>query len=92
MSEQRVTECRSCGAAIIWTKTQKGKNMPVDAEPSSAGNYVLQVHLVEPREDAPAPLTVRLANDAAATYTGPKHQSHFETCPDAKRWSKRGKP
>jgi hypothetical protein len=85
VSEQRVSECRSCGAAIIWTKTQKGKNMPVDAEPSSAGNYALQ-------EDAPAPLAVRLANDAAATYTGPKHQSHFETCPDAKRWSKRGKP
>jgi hypothetical protein len=26
-------ECRSCGAAIIWVKTQKGKNMPVDHKP-----------------------------------------------------------
>jgi hypothetical protein len=88
MSERdryRVTECRTCGAAFIWTKTQNGKRMPVDAEPSSAGNYILQ-------DDGDTPLAVRLANDTAATYTGEKHQSHFETCPDAKRWSKKGKP
>lgn len=28
----KVTECRSCGAEIVWMKTQKGKNMPVDAD------------------------------------------------------------
>lgn len=24
------TECRSCGAIIVWMKTKSGKNMPVD--------------------------------------------------------------
>ena len=24
-------ECRSCGAAIVWAKSAKGKNMPLDA-------------------------------------------------------------
>ena len=81
---RRVTECRSCKAEIIWTRTERGKRMPVDAEPSSAGNFVLQ------GEDDP-PLAERLPNDAAATYTGEKHQSHFETCPHAKNWSKGGK-
>lgn len=25
-------KCRSCGAEIVWLKTDAGKNMPVDAE------------------------------------------------------------
>jgi len=84
----KLSECRSCGASILWVRTQAGKNMPVDAEPSSAGVFV--VH--EPEPGAGNPLAERLANDTAATYTGEKHQSHFETCPDAKRWSRGGKP
>jgi hypothetical protein len=60
--------------------------MPLDAEPSAAGVFVLE------QDGEPKPDAVRLANDAAATYTGEKFQSHFETCPDAKRWSKGGKP
>ena len=24
------SECRSCGAPVIWVKTKAGKNMPVD--------------------------------------------------------------
>jgi hypothetical protein len=30
--ERRITRCRSCGAKIIWFKTAKGNNMPVDAD------------------------------------------------------------
>ena len=26
-------KCKGCGAEIIWTKTEKGKNMPLDAKP-----------------------------------------------------------
>lgn len=25
-----ITQCRSCGAEIVWMKTHKGKNIPVD--------------------------------------------------------------
>ena len=85
MSEQRVSECRSCGAAIIWTKTTNGKKMPVDAEPTAAGNFLL-------KDDAPAPLSIRMSNHDAAVYTGEKYESHFGTCPQARSWSKRGKP
>jgi len=28
--------CRSCGASIVWLKTEQGKNIPVD------DNYALQ--------------------------------------------------
>lgn len=25
-----ISKCRSCGADIVWMKTKKGKNIPVD--------------------------------------------------------------
>lgn len=30
--ERRIVRCSSCRARIIWLKTSKGKNMPVDAD------------------------------------------------------------
>jgi len=28
----KTTECRTCGAPIVWMKTQNGRNIPVDAD------------------------------------------------------------
>lgn len=28
-----MSNCKGCGAEIIWIKTEKGKNMPIDAKP-----------------------------------------------------------
>ena len=80
------TECRSCQAAIRWVKTQKNKRMPLDPEPTKDGCWV-----IEGDAELNPPLAIRLDNDAAARYTDEKYTSHFETCPDAKRWSRRGK-
>ena len=30
VTEENQSECRSCGAPIIWCVTSKGKKMPVD--------------------------------------------------------------
>ncbi len=30
--ERRIVRCSTCNARIIWLKTQKGANMPVDAD------------------------------------------------------------
>jgi len=35
--------CRSCGAQIIWFKTDAGKNMPVDAETVEVGDLELDL-------------------------------------------------
>lgn len=32
MPEIRTTPCRSCGALVVWMRTSRGKNMPVDAD------------------------------------------------------------
>lgn len=79
----RISECRSCGAAIVWTVTHNGKPMPVDAEPAEDGNIVLR------------PEGERIV----AEYPGRKHPSlfevprthyvsHFSTCPDRDEWRK----
>lgn len=70
---------------MIWVKTQKGKRCPLDAEPSSDGNWIIQ------DEDGPNPLGLRMSDQKAQEYTGEKHRSHFETCPQAGTWSKREK-
>lgn len=32
MTDHKICHCRSCGAPIVWIKTQLGKNMPVDPD------------------------------------------------------------
>lgn len=61
-------ECRTCGAAIIWAKSPKGKNMPLDVD-SEGGDW----NLVEGN-----PPRARFAGAGEGDYT-----CHFATCPQA---------
>jgi hypothetical protein len=36
-----VSTCSTCGGQIIWARTETGKRMPLDANPSSDGNLTL---------------------------------------------------
>jgi hypothetical protein len=40
MTDQPITDyrCRSCGVSIVWVKTPKGKNMPVNASSAQPGD------------------------------------------------------
>lgn len=65
-----MSQCRSCGADIVWALTTNGKRMPVDAEPSAEGNIRLRNAGGHVFADVVAPLShdrLRL--------------SHFATCP-----------
>lgn len=35
------TRCRDCGAHILWARSETGKRIPVDHEPSAEGNLLL---------------------------------------------------
>lgn len=64
-------KCRSCGAAILWATTEKGKAMPLDAEPAENGNINLVggvAKVVKPGEMLPGI---------------PLYLSHFATCPNS---------
>lgn len=38
--EYKPSTCRSCGASIMWVKTRKGKNMPIDHDPELEHRFV----------------------------------------------------
>lgn len=61
--------CRSCGAPILWVKTEAGKRMPIDAKPER--RVVLD------------PLAVRLGADELTARVVDTYVSHFATCPNA---------
>ena len=72
----KLANCRSCHASVIWTETEKGKKMPVDAERVPNGN-------IELREGNP-PIAVYAKADGASK----RYISHFVTCPQAKQHRK----
>lgn len=79
MSAQ-LSQCRSCGASIVWAITSSGKAMPVDAAPSENGTLVLTLvggeqHVRVVPSDDPRP----------------RFRAHFATCPDAESWRHRTK-
>lgn len=65
------SRCSSCQAPIVWAITDSGRRMPVDAQPHEDGTVVLTYE------------TSFVAARVDPTYTGPKHLSHFATCPNA---------
>lgn len=66
--------CRSCGAEVIWVKTPRDQNIPLDVEQVPGGNIELRAGLafVVPAEEG-----VR------------RYLSHFATCPNADKHRQR---
>ena len=75
-----MSSCRSCGAQIIWARTERGKRMPLDAEPvvdvTARGLFVL-------REKTNPGGPLALAAWGLDCFTDRHYQSHFATCPNA---------
>jgi hypothetical protein len=77
----KTTDCKSCGAPIVWAKPSPLKWLPVDPEPDPKGNVVLnEVHgeviaKVLGRRDRD-----RLLKQNPGTVL---HLSHWATCPNA---------
>ncbi|WP_431976152.1 hypothetical protein [Micromonospora haikouensis] len=74
-------KCRSCPAEIIWAVTERGKRMPVDAEPAAGGN----VQLVEQHGQ----LTAVVVPAKRAFGRTTLRKSHLMTCPQANEWRRR---
>lgn len=74
--------CRSCSAPIVWCVSERGKSMPVNAEPETGGNLA-----VEARTHG-HPLA-RVVSPAHAFGRTDLHKSHFATCEHAAKWRKK---
>ena len=82
-----VCKCRSCGAEIVFVMMQSGAKMPCDAtlircreDKSAKTSFVTPNGIVMRGVEAP---------DGIADFWG--YRSHFESCPHADQFRKRGK-
>jgi hypothetical protein len=75
-----MSACRTCGAEIVWAPTRNKKTpMPLDAEPNSRGNVVIENGLaivLGPLEE------LLLAGKI-------RYMPHHATCPQGKDWRRR---
>lgn len=75
--------CKSCGQPIVWCRTDTGKRMPVDPEPSPEGNLVLIAGELP---------TTRSVSRGGHQPGEPLYVSHFKTCPHASAHRKKTSP
>lgn len=72
----KLAYCRSCDWPIVWVITEKGKNMPVDADPVSAPRGFR----LDDQGDETAPRAQFIARPDPNERL---YVSHFSTCPNA---------
>jgi hypothetical protein len=80
-----VTTCRSCGAEIIWARTERGSRMPMDARRVMGNDknlFVLRDH-----HSPEGPLAI--AAWGLDWRSDPHYRSHFATCPNADQHRRR---
>lgn len=75
-----MSSCRSCGASIIWARTERGKRMPLDAE-SVADVTAQGLFVLREKTNPEGPLA--LAAWGLDCFMDPHYRSHFASCPDA---------
>lgn len=81
-----ITQCRSCGADIIWIKLASGKNMPCDAE---AISYKTAMPGVRGSLTLITPDGKIASGDFDPSSGKIGYQSHFATCPNANQHRRR---
>lgn len=79
--------CRSCGAEVIWTVTENGKRMPVDAKPREDGNILLTEYPDGYIEAAYVQSSLFEVWDQDAPEPR-RYVSHFASCAQSNQWRK----
>lgn len=78
-------KCRSCGAPILWAITNRGKRIPLDAEPTFRGNMVVEAKSVEQNGHMVEQLHANVVSPLFDSKQN-RYMPHHASCPDAKRW------
>lgn len=81
MSDYPTSPCKSCRRLVIWTTTERGKPMPVDAQPDPAGSVALSI------EDGK--VHSRVVSVKLRFGRKDLHTSHFVGCPQSGKWRRR---
>lgn len=76
--------CSSCGAPIIWARTEKGRRMPLDPGAREDGN----VARLGAQVGGDLLVEVLPAGHTATSGDPLRFVTHFVTCPHADQWRK----
>lgn len=81
----KICTCKSCGASIVWIKTQKGKNMPCDADAVDyQENYKGKSTIVtEDGRVLKASIITSTGGGLTPIIDGKGYIPHWATCPYA---------
>lgn len=89
----KVTTCKSCGAPIVWIKTQNGRSMPcdvpaVDYQENYKGSSLIVTDDGRVRRATiiKKPIT---SSGLQPVISGKGYISHFATCPYANKYRRR---
>jgi hypothetical protein len=83
------SNCRSCGARILWARTENGKAIPLDAQPREDGTFfaldqgAADKNLLALHVSSPKPAAIEAQRMGLS-----KRVSHFATCPSAQHHRK----
>ena len=83
----RTSECKGCGAKIVWALTARGKRMALDAEPAASGTFFITGTTTVTGEDTNIPLTFKIPEPKPegprfTPFPGPRYVPHWVTCPN----------
>lgn len=82
--------CRTCGAPVLWVKTEKGARMPLDPEPVEGGRVIIAMGPQMGQETAHTETRgetgVRLKCKEPAARTA--YMPHHATCPQGREWQR----
>jgi len=80
VNPQRGT-CRSCRRPVLWVRTTAGRPMPLDPEPTEAGNVLLE-------GGVPRQLTAAEVAGLSDADERERYLPHHATCPQGRAWRK----
>lgn len=75
-----MSNCRGCGAKLVWALGEKGNAIPLDPKPP--------VYEVTPIGDSDELMATRLPQKDVGKRGSVYLVSHFATCPKASRFSR----
>lgn len=81
-------KCRACDAPIIWAVTERGKAMPLDADPDPAGN-VIMTGANKVGSNGHAGPEIKVLGNTADMFGGEpevRYMPHHATCPEVEQF------
>lgn len=88
MSRLRIATCKepTCGARIVWCKTEEGRSTPIDEEPNIEGRWSIDdSDPAKPMTAYHDPLFPKTRDQQLAMQL---HMSHWATCTNRARFKK----